>query len=121
MTLHRLEVWVSHSEAGDEEADSSCEAPHMSDWEDEDDVGEDVDEQLWWRRKSCKLAPWESQMDCILAVLVSKLDCSLEEQEAEGWQWCSGSEEQVYSYSGGRSALIMGSRGALIVTNTIQW
>ena len=47
MTLHSWEGGVSHSEAGDEEADSSCEAPHMCDWEDEDDEGEDVDEQLW--------------------------------------------------------------------------
>ena len=47
MTLHRWEAWVSHSEAGDEEEDSSCEEPHMCDWEDEDDVEEDVDEQLW--------------------------------------------------------------------------
>lgn len=88
---------MSHSEAGDEEAGSSCEAPHRSDWEDEDDEGEDVDELLWWRKKSCMLAPWESQMDCILAELVSELGCSLEGQEEEGWQWCSDSEEQVYS------------------------
>ena len=102
---------MSHSEAGDEEADSSCEALHMSDWEDEDDVGEDVDEQLWWRRRACKLAPWESQMDCILAVLVSELDCSLEEQEAVGWQWCSDSEEQVYSYNEGQECSHNGEQG----------
>ena len=88
---------MSHSEAVDEEANSSFEAPHRSDWEDEDDEGEDVDELLLWRRKSCKMASVESQMDCILARLVSELGCSLEEQEAEGWQWCSDSEKQVYS------------------------
>ena len=93
---------MSRSEAGDEEADSSCEAPHMSDWEDEDDVGEDVDEQLWWKRRSCRLAPLESLMDCIWAELVSELGCSLEGQEAGGWQWCSHSEEQGSSDSGGQ-------------------
>ena len=93
---------MSHSEAEDEEADSSCEAPHMSDWEDEDDVGEDVDEQLWWKRRSCRLAPLESLMDCTWAELVSELGCSLEEQEAGGWQWCSHSVEQGSSDSGGQ-------------------
>ena len=93
---------MSHSEAGDEEADSSCEEPHMSDWEDEDDVGEDVDEQLLWRRRFCKQAPWESLMDCILAELVSESGCSLEEQEAGGWQWCFHSAEQGSSDSKGQ-------------------
>ena len=100
MTPHRWEAWESHSEAG--EADSSCEGPHMRDWEDEDDVEADVDGQLWWRMMSCKLAPWESLMDCIWAGLVLELGCNLAEQEAEGWQWCSDSEEQVYSYNEGQ-------------------
>ena len=102
---------MSHSEAGDEEADSSCEAPHRSDWEDEDDEGEDVDELLWWRMKSYKLALWESQMDCILAVLESELGCSLEEQGAEGWQWCSDSGEQVYSCNGEQEYCHNGEQG----------
>ena len=60
---------MSHSEAGDEEADSSCEAPHRRNWEGEGDEGGDGGEQLWWSRNSCKLAAWVSLLGGNLAML----------------------------------------------------